>query len=545
MDVGFVSLGCSKNLVDTEMMIGVFEKENFKIVSDPKDADIIVVNTCGFIGKAKEEAINTLLEMAEYKKNKCKYLVATGCLVERYKEELKKEMPEVDLFIKFSEYSTFWQQIVEGLHLDLSKNAKNDDTGKENNASENKNSNGEYNVSNNDDTNNEYNASENKNSNGEYNASKNDNTNKENNESKNNNLNLDKDYNKLDFNNREISTGNNYAYLRIADGCDNFCTFCAIPYIRGRFKSRTEEDIIEEAEILANKGIREIIVIAQDTTKYGVDIYGKPMLADLLHKLSKIDGIEWTRFLYSYPETITDELIDEVKTNDKICNYFDIPIQHISDNILKKMNRKTTKNSIINLIEKLRKEIPNVIIRSTLMVGFPGETDEDFKELCDFVKWAKFDKLGCFSYSKEEETAAAKMQEQVKANIKKSRYNEIMSIQQKVSNENLKNKIGKVYKALIEDVFVAEDKVEDNVKDNKNNKNNENDDKNNEKNSRNNANDQVVFVGRTYMDVPEIDGNVYVTADEKDLNKVEINNFVNCKITGVKGYDLIAKVEEG
>ena len=477
MNVGFVSLGCSKNLVDTEMMIGVFEKENFKIVSDPKDADIIVVNTCGFIGKAKEEAINTLLEMAEYKKNKCKYLVATGCLVERYKEELKREMPEVDLFIKFSEYSTFWQQIVEGLHLDLSKNAKNDDKDKENN------------------------------------ASKNDDTNKENNASKNNELNLDKDYNKLDFNNREISTGNNYAYLRIADGCDNFCTFCAIPYIRGRFKSRTEEDIIKEAEMLANRGIREIIVIAQDTTKYGVDIYGKPMLADLLHKLSKIDGIEWIRFLYSYPETITDELIQEVKTNDKICNYFDIPIQHISDNILKKMNRKTTKKSIINLIEKLRKEIPNVIIRSTLMVGFPGETDEDFKELCDFVKWAKFDKLGCFSYSKEEGTAAAKMQEQVKANIKKSRYNEIMSIQQKVSNENLKNKIGKVYKALIEDAFVAEDKV--------------------------------VFVGRTYMDVPEIDGNVYVTADEKDLNKVEINNFVNCKITGVKGYDLIAKVEEG
>ena len=237
------------------------------------------------------------------------------------------------------------------------------------------------------------------------------------------------------------------------------------------------------------------------------------MLADLLHKLSKIDGIEWIRFLYSYPETITDELIEEVKTNDKICNYFDIPIQHISDNILKKMNRKTTKNSIINLIEKLRKEIPNVIIRSTLMVGFPGETDEDFKELCDFVKWAKFDKLGCFSYSKEEGTAAAKMQEQVKTNIKKSRYNEIMSIQQKVSNENLKNKIGKAYKILIEDAFVAENKV--------------------------------VFVGRTYMDVPEIDGNVYVTADEKDLNKVEINNFVNCKITGVKGYDLIAKVEEG
>lgn len=544
MNVGFVSLGCSKNLVDTEMMIGVFEKENFKIVSDPKDADIIVVNTCGFIGKAKEEAINTLLEMAEYKKNKCKYLVATGCLVERYKEELKKEMPEVDLFIKFSEYSTFWQQIVEGLHLDLSKDAtenksnkiyatkkdddKDDGTKFDNTTIDN------VTI---DNIRNDYIKSD---------SMKNVCANKQIVANQKNNLNLDKDYNKLDFNNREISTGNNYAYLRIADGCDNFCTFCAIPYIRGRFKSRTEEDIIKEAEILANKGIREIIVIAQDTTKYGVDIYGKPMLADLLHKLSKIDGIEWIRFLYSYPETITDELIEEVKTNDKICNYFDIPIQHISDNILKKMNRKTTKNSIINLIEKLRKEIPNVIIRSTLMVGFPGETDEDFKELCDFVKWAKFDKLGCFSYSKEEGTAAAKMQEQVKANIKKSRYNEIMSIQQKVSNENLKNKIGKVYKALIEDAFVAEDKVEDNVKDNNNNnKNNENDDKSKEKNSRNNANDQVVFVGRTYMDVPEIDGNVYVTADEKDLNKVEINNFVNCKITGVKGYDLIAKVEEG
>ena len=464
MNVGFVSLGCSKNLVDTEMMIGVFEKENFKIVNDPKDADIIVVNTCGFIGKAKEEAINTLLEMAEYKKKRCKYLVATGCLVERYKEELKKEMPEVDLFIKFSDYSTFWQQIVEGLHLDLIKN---------------------------------------------------DNV---------------KDYERLDFNNREISTGNNYAYLRIADGCDNFCTFCAIPYIRGRFKSRTEEDIIKEAEILVNKGIRELIVIAQDTTKYGVDIYGKPMLADLLHKLSKINGVEWIRFLYSYPETITDELIEEVKNNDKICKYFDIPIQHISDNILKKMNRKTTKNSIINLIETLRKEIPNVIIRSTLMVGFPGETDEDFKELCDFVKWAKFDKLGCFSYSKEEGTAAAKMQNQVKANVKKARYNKIMSIQQKISNENLKNKIGKVYKTLIEDAFVEENNEKNN------NDNNNGDDKNNN-------HEQVVFVGRTYMDVPEIDGNVYVIVDKKDLKKVEINNFVNCEITGVKGYDLIAKLD--
>ena len=466
MNVGFVSLGCSKNLVDTEMMIGLFEKNKFNIVNDPKDADIIVVNTCGFIGSAKEEAINTLLEMAEYKKGKCKYLIATGCMVERYKEQLKKEMPEVDLWIKLSEYNTLWEQIEKLINNDNKK-----DKSREEKKEKKTNLNSEKNF---DQTKNE------------------------------------KEYNRLDFNNREITTGKNYAYIRIADGCDNFCTFCAIPYIRGRFKSRSEEDILEEVKKLAKEGIREFIIIAQDTTKYGVDNYGKPMLADLLHKISEIDGIEWIRFLYSYPETITDELINEVKKNKKICKYFDIPIQHISNKILKSMNRKTTKESIIKLIKKLRREIPDVIIRSTLMVGFPGETEEDFEELYEFVKWAKFDKLGCFTYSKEDGTVAAKMQNQVHPSTKKSRYNKIMSLQQQISKENLKRFIGKEYKALLEDAYVNDD-------------------------------GELYYVARTYMDVPEIDGYVYIKGNKDIENKVMLNSFANCRIVGVKEYDLIAE----
>ncbi len=423
MKVGFVSLGCSKNLVDTEMMIGLFKKNGYDIVNSPEVADIIVINTCGFIESAKEEAINTILEMAEYKKDNCKYLIVTGCLVERYKEELIKAIPEVDLFIKFSEYETIWEQI-ENL---INSNIKDG---------------------------------------------------------------------KLEFLDRVISTGKNYAYLRIAEGCNNFCTFCAIPYIRGRFKSRKIEDILQEAKKLADDGIKELIVIAQDTTKYGIDIYGKPELAKLLHELSKIDGIEWIRFLYAYPETITDELIEEVKNNEKICKYFDIPMQHISDNILKKMNRKSTGASIKNLIRKLRKEIPEVIIRSTLMVGFPGETEEDFEELYAFVKWAKLDKLGCFTYSKEEGTAAYKMENQVYPMTKKKRYNKIMALQQKISEENMEKHIGKTLKVLVEQKGI----------------------------------------GRSYMDVPDIDGVVYIKGESN------INSFENCKITGIKEYDLIGEV---
>ena len=437
MNVGFVSLGCSKNLVDTEMMVGLFEKNGYNIVTDPKEADIIIVNTCGFIESAKEEAINTLLEMAEYKKHRCKFLIATGCLVERYKEELSKSMPEVDLYIKFSEYDEFWNEVSDKISEKLKNMPENKVT--------------------------------------------------------------------LDYMDRITSTGPNFAYIRIADGCNNFCTFCAIPYIRGRFKSRSEEDILKEAEKLAKEGKTELIVIAQDTTKYGVDIYKEPKLAELLYKLSLIKGIKWIRFLYSYPETITDELIEEVKNNPKICKYFDIPMQHISDKMLKKMNRKSTKESTMKLITKLREEIPGVIVRSTLMVGFPGETNDDFNEMYEFVKWAKFDKLGCFTYSKEEGTAAANMPDQVHPMTKKSRYNKIMKLQQQISKENLQRFIGKEFEVLIEDAIVGDD-------------------------------NKTYFVGRTYMDVPDIDGYVYLTGD------AEINTYTKCKITNVNDYDLFGEI---
>ena len=298
---------------------------------------------------------------------------------------------------------------------------------------------------------------------------------------------------------------------RIADGCDNFCTFCAIPYIRGRFKSRKIEDVLEEAEILAKKGFRELIVIAQDTTKYGTDIYGEPKLAELLEELCKIDGVEWIRFLYSYPETITDELIQVVKSNDKICKYFDIPMQHCSNQILKSMNRKTTKERMMKLIEKLRREIPNVIIRSTLMVGFPGETEKDYDELFEFVKWAKFDKLGCFTYSKEEGTSAEKIPNHVHYRTKQSRYNKLMKLQQEISKQNLSKFIGKEFKTLIEDAYV-------------------------------NGDGELYFVGRTYMDVPEIDGYVYIKGNKELQNQIELNTFLNCKITEVREYDLIGEV---
>ena len=463
MKVGFVSLGCSKNLVDTEMMIGLFKKNNYEIVNEPQNADIIVINTCGFIESAKEEAINTILEMAEYKKKNCKFLIVTGCLTERYKEDLIKSLPEVDLFIKFSEYDTIWEQITQ-----LINNKNNAKT---------------------------INLIENE-------------TNNNNEEQRitiENHINTNE---KLDFLNRVISTGKNYAYLRIAEGCNNFCTFCAIPYIRGRFTSRKIEDILEEAKLLANKGYKELIIIAQDTSKYGVDIYEKPMLAELLHKISKIEGIEWIRFLYTYPETITEDLIQEVKNNDKICKYFDIPMQHISNSILKKMNRKSTGESIRKLITKLREEIPNVVIRSTLMVGFPGETEEDFEELYEFVKWEKLDKLGCFTYSKEEGTVAYKMENQIHPMTKKKRYNKIMALQKNISEENMKKHIGKTLKVLVES-------TQANVKNSKN---------------------SYECIGRTYMDVPDIDGVIYIKG------KAEPNTFVNCKVTDFREYDLIGEI---
>ncbi len=454
MKVGFISLGCSKNLIDTEVTIGMFKNNNYEIVNKPENADILVINTCGFIETAKEEAINTILEMAEYKNKKCKYLIVMGCLVQRYYEDLIKLLPEVDLFIKIDEYDKLWHKIEDLLKRDIVEKSKTNTIKKI---------------------------------------------------SEMNPLPMPK---YEEFMKRVVTTGKNYAYIKIGEGCSNRCTYCAIPYIRGTFVSRKIEDILNEAEMLAKKGIKELIVIAQDTTKYGIDIYGESKLAELLEKLSKIKGIEWIRFLYSYPEGITEELIKTVANNKKIAKYFDIPIQHISNSILKKMNRKTSKENITKLIKNIKEQIPNVTLRTSLIVGFPGETKENFEELLDFVKTTKFDKLGTFMYSKEEGTPAAKLPEQIHGNTKKARYNKIMEAQQKISKEILKDKIDNIYKVLIEDMSF----------------------------------DGKYFIGRTMQDVPEEDGLVYIKNDGKIDEKEVINSFVNCKIENVNNYDLIGKI---
>ena len=453
MKVGFVSLGCSKNLIDTEITIGHFKQNNYEIESDPEKADIIVINTCGFINSAKEEAINTILEMAEYKKQKCKYLIVMGCLVQRYYDELIKELPEVDLFIKIDEYDKLWQKVEKLIENDIAEKSTTK-------------------------------------------------TNKKISEIEPLPMPCSDE-----FLNRVLTTGKNYAYLKIGEGCSNKCTYCAIPYIRGPFVSRKMEDIIEEAKMLAKSGIKELIIIAQDTTKYGVDIYGEPKLAELLEEISKIPEIKWIRFLYSYPEGVTDKLIQTVKNNEKICKYFDIPIQHISNNILKKMNRRTNKKEIEDLLNKIRKEIPNVVLRTSLIVGFPGETQEDFEELSEFIKTARFDKLGAFMYSKEDGTPAARLPEQINGNTKKSRYNKIMKEQQKISSEIMKNKIGQEYEVLVEDVSF----------------------------------DGKFLIGRTKQDVPEIDGLVFI---ENENQEDKINQFVKVIVEDVNDYDLIGKMIE-
>lgn len=453
MNIGFISLGCSKNLIDTEIVIGQLKKANYKIVNDANLADIIIINTCGFIDSAKEEAINTILEMAQYKEKRCKFLIVMGCLVQRYYEELVKELPEVDLFIKIDEYDEIFDKIdklVKKNIVDISKTK----TSKK--------------------------ISE---------------------------IPAMPMFNEKEFLDREITTGKNYAYLKIGEGCSNRCTYCAIPYIRGPFVSRKKEEIIKEAKELAKKGIKEIIVIAQDTTKYGVDIYGESKLAEILEEISKIDEIKWIRFLYSYPEGITDELINVVANNPKIAKYFDIPIQHISDEVLKRMNRRTNKEQITSLIKKIREKIPEVTLRTSLIVGFPGETKEQFDELLDFVGKAKFDKLGVFMYSKEDGTPAAKLPEQIHTNTKKSRYNKIMKKQQEVSCNNLENRIGNIEEVLIEEKSF----------------------------------DGKYYIGRTFKDVPDIDGLIYISNNEKIEEKEVMNKFIKVKIVTTSEYDLIGE----
>ena len=462
MKVGFVSLGCSKNLIDTEVTIGKFKQHKFEIVNNPKEAEIIVINTCGFIESAKEEAINTILEMAEYKKKRCKYLIVMGCLVQRYYDELVKALPEVDLFLKIEDYDKMWEKVPfgDGGKKELDKTGNCAD--KELTPSAGQKRTGPKLLK----------------------------------------LPMFKEQEYLQ---RTISTGENYAYLKIGEGCSNLCTYCAIPYIRGLFISRPMEEIIKEAENIAKQGIKELIIIAQDTTKYGVDLYGKSKLAELLQKLCKIDGIHWIRFLYSYPEGITDELIQVVKNEEKIAKYFDIPIQHISNEVLKKMNRKTSKQNIENLLSKIRKEIPNVTLRTSLIVGFPGETKEQFEELYEFVEKAKFDKLGVFEYSKEDGTPASKMPNQIHHMTKKSRFNKIMSLQQQISREKMKAKIGTEQEVLIEAKSF----------------------------------DRKYVIGRTKLDAPDIDGVVYIKNTDLKPNK-----FVNCKITDFRDYDLVGEIKK-
>lgn len=430
MKVGFISLGCSKNLVDTEMMIGLFEKKGYEIVAMPSEAEIILVNTCGFIESAKKEAIDTILEMAEYKTGKCKYLIVTGCLVQRYKEELEKEMPEVDLWIPAQEYDTLWEKITKLVAKNEEKNIK------------------------------------------------------------------------LDYLERKISTNGYYAYLKIAEGCSNCCTYCAIPKIRGPYRSREMCEIIEEAQKLSDAGVQEIIVIAQDTTKYGLDLYGELMLPKLLKELCKMN-FKWVRFLYAYPETITDELIKTVKEEKKICKYFDIPIQHISDPVLKRMGRRSTGETIRNVIKKIRKEIPDVVVRTTFIVGFPGETEEQYNELYEYVKEAKFDRLGVFPYSREDGTPADKLDGHLKTNIKKARANAIMKLQKNISYENNKKWLGKEIEVLLEDV----------------------------------TDDNKYYIGRSERETPDdVDGVIFV----KNTQELVIGEFAKAKIEKALEYDMVA-----
>lgn len=433
--VGMVSLGCDKNRVDSEIMLGQVERE-YELTNNPKEADIIIVNTCGFIEKAKQESINTILDMAKYKiKYKCKLLIATGCLTQRYGKELLDLMPELDIVLGVNDYEKI-NKAIEGF---IKENKKISSTNF---------------------------------------------TNEGINEGK-----------------RIITTNNSSAYLRIAEGCNNFCTYCIIPKIRGKFRSRKIENIIEEGKILANAGVKEIILIAQDTTNYGIDLYNEKRLHIVLRELSKIEGIEFIRVMYCYPEAIYGELIEEISKNDKVCKYLDLPIQHISNDILKRMGRKTSKEEIIDKIKTLRENVSNIVLRTSLIVGFPGETEEDFNELKEFLKEMKLDKVGVFTYSQEEDTPAALMENQIDEKIKQQREKELMEVQKEISKAINKSKVGRTYKVLVES---------------------ENSD---------------YFIGRSYEMAPDIDGLIYIK--EKNLNA---NKFYDVKIKEALEYDLIGVV---
>lgn len=444
MNIGLVTLGCTKNQVDSEMILGVFKSQGFNIVNQVEEADIIVVNTCGFIQSAKEEAIETILEMADYKEfGKCKALIVTGCLAKRYKTQIIESMPEVDLCIGVDEY----EKLPEILSEYFSQNKL---------------------------------------------------------------LNQCKFSHSLDFNNRIISSNYPLAYIRISDGCDNRCSYCAIPLIRGPFKSRKMEDILEEVEGLAKQGIKEFCIISQDTSKYGLDIYGELKLAELLDKMAKIQGVKWIRILYMYLFETTDELIEQMGKNDKVCKYFDIPVQHLNDDMLKSMNRHDTKKLIYNRIGRIKEIVPEAILRTTCIVGFPGETEEQYEELLKCIKELKFDRLGAFSYSREEDTESYDFNNQLSEDVKEERLRKLFDVQKEISLNKNKQRIGKEYEVIVENV----------------------------------SDDEEYFTCRSMLEAPDVDGRIYIKINEENAQKVIIGEYINVRIIDCDEYDLYAEIVE-
>ncbi len=439
MKILFVSLGCDKNLVDSEMMLGMLGEKGFTFTDDETEADIVVVNTCCFIGDAKEESINTLLQMAELRESgQLVALIAAGCLAQRYREEIQKEIPQVDAIVG----TTAIEDIVAAVEEVLAGNSQN-----------------------------------------HY-----------------------KDINEkpVTEKKRVVTTGGHFAYLKIAEGCDKHCTYCIIPKVRGNFRSVPMENLVSEAERLADSGVKELILVAQETTLYGVDLYGEKSLHKLLHALAKISGIYWIRVLYCYPEEITDELIDAIATEPKVCHYLDIPIQHAADSVLKRMGRRTNQKELRAMIDKLRSRIPDICLRTTLISGFPGETQEDFVELYNFVDEMEFDRLGVFTYSQEEDTAAALMPGQVEESVKEARRDELMELQQEIAFEKAEDMVGRVLTVMIEGKVADED----------------------------------AYVARTYKDAPNVDGYLFVNTTASLMT----GDFVKVQVIGSNEYDLIGEI---
>ena len=439
MKILFVSLGCDKNLVDSEMMLGMLQEKGFSFTDDEAEADIVVVNTCCFIGDAKEESINTLLEMVQLKESgQIKALIAAGCLAQRYKEEIQKEIPEVDAIVGTTAIDSIVAAVEEVL------------------------------------------------------------------EGRKSNHYADLNAKPVTDKKRIVTTGGHFAYLKIAEGCNKRCTYCIIPKVRGNYRSVPIENLLKEARTLAEGGVKELILVAQETTLYGVDLYGEKSLPRLLHELAQIPGIYWIRILYCYPEEITEELIQAIKEEPKVCNYLDIPIQHASDRILRRMGRKTDQADLRRIIGRLREEIPDICLRTTLITGFPGETQEDFEELLDFVDEMEFDRLGVFPYSQEEDTPAAEMEDQIPEELKVERQSQVMELQQEIAFEKAEDMVGRVLTVMVEGKIADED----------------------------------AYVTRTYRDAPNVDGYLFLNTTATLMT----GDFVKVLVTDSNEYDLIGEI---